>query len=359
MAAGVGPGSEVILPAIGFFATAAAVVAARGVPVFCDVDESLHMDPEKIEAKINPRTVAMVPTCVMGGVPALEPILAIAQRHKLKVIEDCAQSPGAKYRGRHAGTWGDLGCFSISAYKIVGGGEGGLLLSNNERLFERACQLAECGGLWRPDRFAPPRYPGELFCGTNYRLSELEAAVNVVQLRKMPRLVEHYNRNRRTILGQLKTYREIVPRKLNDPQGGVGYNIRFFPQTVELGTKIAAALNAEGIGCGQFLWPAQCGVRGKQAPPDWHLCRDMFPIVLQTAATSAGCPYRCPHYQERGGAAVYRRGDCPVAEDLFDRNIMIWLDPCYDEEDCRQIAEGINKVFSAYCTEDAQARAWM
>ena len=70
VAAGVGPGSEVILPAIGFFATAAAVVAARGVPVFCDVDESLHMDPGKIEARITPRTVALVPTCVMGGVPA-------------------------------------------------------------------------------------------------------------------------------------------------------------------------------------------------------------------------------------------------------------------------------------------------
>ena len=123
-AAGVGPGTEVILPAIGFFATAAAVVAARGVPVFCDVDESLHMDPAKIEARITPRTAALVPTCVMGGVPALEPILDVARRHELKVIEDCAQSPGAKYRGRHVGTWGDLGCFSISAYKIVGGGEG-------------------------------------------------------------------------------------------------------------------------------------------------------------------------------------------------------------------------------------------
>ena len=359
VAAGVGPGSEVILPAIGFFATAAAVVIARGVPVFCDVDESLHMDPTKIEAQITPRTVALVPTCVMGGVPDLEPILAIAQRHGLKVIEDCAESPGATYRGRYAGTWGDLGCFSISAYKIVGGGEGGLLLCNQERLFERACQLAECGGLWRPDRFAPPRYPGELFCGTNYRMSELEAAVDVVQLRNMPELVRQYNANRRSILGQLKTYREIVPRKLNDPQGGVGYNIRFFPQTVELGRKIAAALNAEGIGCGQFLWPAECGIRGPQAPPDWHVYRDMFPVVLQTDSTDTGCPFTCPIYRQRGGQAEYHRGDCPMAEDLFDRNIMVWLDPCYNEADCRHIAEGINKVMSAYCTEDRAATAWM
>jgi 8-amino-3,8-dideoxy-alpha-D-manno-octulosonate transaminase len=359
VAAGVGPGTEVLVPAIGFFATAAAAIAARGVPIFCDVDESLHIDPSKIEAKITSRTVAIAPTCVMGGVPDLEPILAVARRHNLKVVEDCAQAPGAKYHGRYAGTWGDLGCFSISAYKIVGGGEGGLVLTNDERLFERACQVVESGGLWRPNRFAEPRYAGELFCGTNYRMSDLEAAVDVVQLRKLPALVEQYNANRRTILSRLKTYREIVPRKLNDAQGGVGYNIRFFPQTVELGREIAAALNAEGIGCGQFLWPAECSVRGKDAPPDWHVYRDMFPLVMQTAATEVACPFACSAYRERGGRAEYHAGDCPVADDLFDRNIMIWLDPCYSEDDCLAIAAGMNKVFSAYCTGAPAASPWL
>ena len=111
VAAGVGPGSEVIVPAIGFFATAAAVVAARGVPVFCDVDQSLHIDPAKIEAKITPRTVAMVPTCVMGGVPDLEPILAVARRHNSKVIEDCRPIAGGEVPGplrRHVGRPGLL-----------------------------------------------------------------------------------------------------------------------------------------------------------------------------------------------------------------------------------------------------------
>jgi len=359
VAAGVGPGTEVIVPAIGFFATASAVIAAKGVPVFCDVDASLHMDPAKIEAKITPRTVAIAPTCVMGGVPDLEPILAIARRRNLKVIEDCAQSPGAKYHGRHVGTWGDLGCFSISAYKIVGGGEGGLILTDDERLYERAFQVAESGGLWRPNRFAEPRYSGELFCGTNYRMSELEAAVDVPQLRKMPRLIEQYNTNRQAILSRLKNYREIVPQKLNDPQGGAGYNIRFFPETIELGRQIAAALNAEGIGCGQFLWPAECGVRGKDAPPDWHVCRDMFPIVLKASPTEVACPFSCPAYEQRGGRVEYRTGDCPVAEDLFDRNIMIWLDPNYSAEDCQAIAAGVNKVLSAYCTESPDATGWL
>jgi 8-amino-3,8-dideoxy-alpha-D-manno-octulosonate transaminase len=359
VAAGVGPGREVIVPAVGYFATATAVVISRGVPIFCDVDESLCIDPAKIEVLITPRTVAIAPTCVMGAVPDLEPILAIARRHQLKVIEDCAQAPGAKYRGRHAGTWGDLGCFSISAYKIVGGGEGGLLLTADERLVDRARQLVECGGLWRPDRFAPPRYEGELFCGTNYRMSELEAAVDAVQLRKMPDLLQRYSRIKRGILGRLKTYREIVPQRSNDPEGDAGYNLRFFPQTVELGRRIAAALNAEGIGVGRFIWPAQCGIRGEDAPPDWHVYSDMFPVLDQADPSGMGCPFHCPHYLQAGGRIAYPRNACPVAADLYNRNVMVWLDPDYDETDCEAIAAGTNKVLSAYCTEDTTASPWL
>jgi 8-amino-3,8-dideoxy-alpha-D-manno-octulosonate transaminase len=357
--AGVGPGTEVIVPAIGFAATAAAVVLSKGVPIFCDVDESLGIDPAKIEPLITPRTVAIAPTCVMGSVPDMDPILAVAKKHGLKVIEDCAQSPGAKYKGRYMGSLGDAGCFSISAYKIVGGGEGGLLLTNDQPLYERACQLAEGGGLTRPDRFAPPRYDNELFCGTNYRMSELEAAVDVVQLQKMPALVSRYNKISRSIRRKLKTYLEIVPQKINDVEGEVGYNIRFFPASIELGRKIAAALNAEGIGIGTFIWPSECSIRGNDAPPDWHVYSHNFAIMLQADAQRSGCSFHCPIYREKGGSVEYHRGDCPVADDLFDRNIMIWLDPGYAEADCEAIAAGMNKVFSAYCTEDTQGRKWI
>jgi len=316
VAAGVGPGTEVIVPAIGFFATAAAVVMAKGVPVFSDVDESLGMDPAKIEARITPRTVAVVPTCVMGSVPDMDPILAVARKHRLKVIEDCAQSPGAKYKGRYMGTLGDLGCFSISAYKIVGGGEGGLLITNDERLYERAQGVAECGGLWRPDRFAPPRYDGELFCGTNYRMSEMEAAVDAVQLAKMPETVGRFRAVYTRILSQLGRYRQIVPQKLNDPAGAIGYCLRFYPETIELGERIVEALNAEGIGA---------GIRGANAGPDWHIYHSMLPITGTYGATEEGCPYRCPIYLERGGSASYARGDCPVADDLYDRCVNVGL----------------------------------
>ena len=350
VAVGVGPGSEVICPAIGFFATAAAVVTSGGVPVFCDVDESLSMDPAKIEPLINERSVAIAPTCVMGSVCDMDRIMEVARRHDVRVVEDCAQSCGAMFRGKYVGTIGDIGCFSISAYKIVGGGEGGLLLTKEERLWERASCLAECGGLWRPDRFAPPRYDGEIFCGSNYRMSEMEAAVDVVQLRKMPFTVERFRTVKRRILGRLNTFREIVPQKLNDAEGEVGYLLRFYPETFELGARIVEALKAAGV---------QCGTRGKHAGPDWHIYSYMYPVILKVGATDGGFPSEHPVYKARGGRVEYRRGDCPVADDLFDRMITVSLNQWYSEDDCDRVAETINSVLERCCTADASARAWL
>ena len=349
VAAGVGPGTEVIVPAIGFFATAAAVVQSKGIPIFCDVDESLHMDPKKIEPLITKRTVALAPTHCMGGVCDMGAIMKVARKHKLRVVEDVAQSCGGTFRGRYLGTFGDLGCFSISAYKIVGGGEGGLVLANSKRLWERTQQQAECGGLWRPNRFAPPRYAGELYCGTNYRMSELEAAIDVVQLKRMPATVKRFNTVKTRLLRQLKTFREITPQTLNDPAGEVGYTLRFYPETIPLGRKIVEALNAEGVGC---------GIRGENGPPDWHIYSYMFPVTLQGSSTDAGCPFQCPLYLENGGRVDYQRGDCPVADDLYDRMISVGLNQWYTAADCRNIAKAINKVLSAYCTEDPKARKW-
>ena len=349
VAVGVGPGTEVICPAIGFFATAAAVVTSGGVPVFCDVDESLSMDPAKIEPLINERTAAIAPTHIMGSVCAMDRIMEIARKHNLRVVEDCAQSCGGEFGGRYVGTIGDMGCFSISAYKIVGGGEGGLILANEERLWERASCLAECGGLWRPERFAPPRYEGEIFCGTNYRMSELEAAVDVVQLRKMPSTVARFRKVKRRVLSGLKRFKGIVPQKLNDPEGEVGYLLRCYPETFELGQRIVEGLRAAGVGC---------NMRGKNAPPDWHIYSYMYPVLLRVGPTEGGFPSDHPRYRERGGRVDYQRGDCPVADDLFDRMITISLNQWYSEEDCDRTAESMNAVLASYCTEDSRAHPW-
>jgi len=327
VASGVKPGAEVICPALGFVATAGAVAMAGGAPVFSDVDTSLHLDPTKIEAAITRRTVAIAPTHHWGAQADMRPILRVARKHKLKVVEDCAQSPGGQYKGRYLGTLGDLGCFSVSAYKITGGGEGGLLLTNTRRLYERACQLAEFGGLWRPDRFAAPRYDGELFVGTNYRMSELEAAIDVVQLRKLRATVNRYRTARKRVVRRLKGFGQITPQTINDPEGQVGYMLRFFPETVSLGLKIAAALTDAGA-------PARC--RGEGHGPDWHLGAHMLPIKH----------------------VARRQADCPVAEDLYAREVALSIDQWWTATQCREVAATINRVLAEHCDTDRDAAGW-
>ena len=320
--AGVGPGKEVICPAMGFLATSMAAAMAGATPVFCDVDESLQMDPTQLEALITPKTVAVAPTHHMGFVCDMDPILDIARKHGLKVIEDCAQAPGATYRGRPVGSLGDFGCFSISCYKIIGGGEGGMVITKDERVYDRVRQVSEAGGLWRSNRFAPERYPGELFVGANYRLSELESAINVVQLRKLDEKVSRHRAVWRRIREKLGRFHEITWQKSNDLEGDIGYMLRFFPKTHDLGRKIRDALVAEGIGA---------DYRGDSAPPDWHVHHDMFPLFRDFSE-------RC------------RPELCPVATDLFDRCVVVPLNLWWSPEDCEAVAAGINKVLFAYGT---------
>jgi 8-amino-3,8-dideoxy-alpha-D-manno-octulosonate transaminase len=177
VACGVGPGDEVIVSGYTFFASCAAIVSARAIPVIAEVDETLTIDPDDIEKKITPATKALV-VVHMRGVPCnMDRIMEIAQKHNLKVIEDVAQAMGGTYKGKHLGTFGDCGCYSFQYHKIITAGEGGMVVTNNQRLYDRCMGYHDTGACWRPDRFAEERYEGELFCGVNYRMSELTGAV--------------------------------------------------------------------------------------------------------------------------------------------------------------------------------------
>jgi 8-amino-3,8-dideoxy-alpha-D-manno-octulosonate transaminase len=322
IAVGAGPGTEVICPGMGFLATSMAVALSGAAPVFCDIDESLQMDPSKLEALITPQTVAVIPTHHWGVVCDLDPIVDIASRHGIKIIEDCAQAPGATYKGRRVGTIGDIGCFSISSYKIIGGGEGGMAVTNDDRLFDRLRQAAEGGGLWRSDRFGVERYEGELFVGANYRLSEFESAVNTVQMQKLDAIIGRYRTILKTLHAARRDFKEIVWQASNDPEGDIGYMIRFFPADDALGQRIAEALCAEGI---------SAGFSGSEGAPDWHVYHQMFPLFAEHAD-------RC------------RPDLCPNAADLYHRCVRFEIDQWWSRADSEAVAGAINKVLSAFCT---------
>jgi len=337
VACGIGPGSEVIVPAYTFYATAAAVVAARGIPVIAEIDDSMTIDPADVEKKITPRTRAIVPVHMSGVCADMDAIKGIAREHGLLVIEDNAQACGGMYRGRYLGTIGDMGCFSLSSYKVVGAGEGGLVLTDDEWLYTRATSQHDTAACWRPNRYARERRPGELFCGQNYRMSELEGAVNLVQLRRMEDQRRRYNRNMRRILEGLDTFPRTRPRRSNDLEGDLGYFLILLAGSKIAAGELASALGAEGV-------PA--GARGTRGSRDWHIYSFWEQILEQKTATPEGCPFTCPYYE--GTLPAYSEDMCARSAELFDRAVFIRVNQWWTEHDCQQVAEAINKVCSVY-----------
>jgi dTDP-4-amino-4,6-dideoxygalactose transaminase len=191
LAAGIGPGDEVITVPFTFYATVAAIGYTGATPVFVDIDPAtFNIDASRMEAAITPRTRAILLVHLYGQCADMDPILALARRHKLIVIEDAAQAHGAEYRGRRAGGMGDLGCFSFYPTKNLGAaGEGGMVTTNNPEFARTAALLRSWG---EEQRYRPS------LKGYNYRLPAIQAAILRV---KLPRL-EHWIEARRAFAGE-------------------------------------------------------------------------------------------------------------------------------------------------------------
>lgn len=180
----IGPGDEVIVPEITWIATAAPITYLGATPVFADIDtETWCLSPQSLEACITPKTKAVIPVDLYGGTADWKSILAIAKKHNISVIEDAAQAIGAEYKGKKAGSFGDAGVFSFHGSKILTTGEGGMLVTNDKGLYERALFLRDHG-----------RQPGDRFfynteVGFKYKMSSLQAALGFAQLTRIEELI--------------------------------------------------------------------------------------------------------------------------------------------------------------------------
>ncbi|HOJ11124.1 MAG TPA: DegT/DnrJ/EryC1/StrS family aminotransferase [Clostridiales bacterium] len=333
VACGVGPGDEVIVSGYTFFASCAAIVAAKAIPVIAEVDETLTIDPEDIEKKITPSTKALV-VVHMRGVPCnMDKIMAIAEKHELRVIEDVAQAMGGTYKGKNLGTFGDCGCYSFQYHKIITAGEGGMVVTNNQKLYDRCMGYHDTAACWRPDRFAEERYEGELFCGVNYRMSELTGAVMLAQLGKLYTLLSQMKRNQSKILDQIKNTKRIKVRPVNDPDGDTGICIMFYLDSKDKIQPFIEALRAEGI--------AAAGVFNSGIP-DWHIYAHWKHVIEKKTPTLEGCPWTCPYH--KGDPVEYSEEMNPKTLEYLSRVIHIDIPSQLTLEDCDMIAKGINKV---------------
>jgi len=329
----VGPGDEVVIPAHTFIATAAAVIAAGGVPVIAEIDASLNLDPIDLESKITPHTKAIVPVH-MRGVPArMDEIMAVAERHGIPVVEDVAQSNGGSYRGRPLGTIGKVGCFSFQQYKIITSGEGGLVATDDQGVYDRArMQQDSAARFWEGE--GSRRYDFVL-SGENYRLSELAAALFCAQMGRLDPLIGHFRKIKAQIMAGIEGIDGLAPQDVPDPDGDCGITLVFLLPTANLAKRFAQALAAENIGCGTIH---------DNTIPDRHIYAN-WPFMMSGLAEERRAPWHSPLY--KGSVKGYSRDQCPRSLDYLGRAVMMFIDQTYTLADADLAAEGIRKVAAA------------
>jgi 8-amino-3,8-dideoxy-alpha-D-manno-octulosonate transaminase len=327
---GVGPGDEVILPGYTYVASAGAIVAAKAVPILCEIDETLMMDPADLERKITDRTKAIMPVHMRGTPCDMDRIMAIASKHHLKVIEDAAQATGASYKGKPVGTFGDIGCYSFQYHKILTAGEGGALVCNDQETFVRACAYHDHGHF--PDREMADMSKNPLL-GINCRMSEITGAILCEQLKKLDRIIAALRGNRDRVMAGIRDVAGIRLRPIADPAGDIGVCVALYVADGDRATKMAKALKAENINSAWRLYDSP-----------WHNYNYWDSILEKRTVTKDGCPFNCPLY---GKPVEYRRGMLPQTDDVLARCIHVEIAPDFTAEDCQDIVAAIRKVASA------------
>lgn len=333
---GVGPGDEVIVPSYTYIATAAAVVAVGAVPVIAEIDDSLGLDPADFEAKITPRTKAVIPVYMQGVPGRIAAILEVARRHNVKVLEDCCQCIGGEYRGRMVGGWGDAGAWSLNYFKVITCGEGGLVFSDDYTVYERACFASDPAlPMWMKDTIPAHGWETKPFSAQCYRPSEILGALARVQLNKLDPILTHTRSLKRCFLCELDDPRGYQIQHVDDPAGDCGISAAIIVRDETLAKKYAAALNAEGLGC---------GTAHNDGFPDRHIYRYWDSILDQNAPHPNASAWTHPAYV---GDPGYSREMCPRSMNLLNRSLRFGFNMKMNEEHVEQMAQAINKVDAA------------
>lgn len=328
------PGSEVITTCITDMGGLTGILYQGLVPVFADVEpDTLNLDPASVRRLITPRTRAIIATHHAGLAADMEALLEIGREAGIPVIEDCAQAYGCEYKGRRAGTMGWLSTFSLNHFKHINCGSGGMVLTDDERLRYRATLFMDkC--YQREEGIRNP-----FFLAPNYQMTELQAAVALAQLERLPEIIESRNRLGTRLDRLVSEIPGVSPQAV-----AAGSKHSYFLYLFKLdldrlnctAETFSKALNAEGI------------------PNQAHLITGGMPVhlyrIFQERSAFPGSSYPF-------GERTYKKGDCPVAEEAFERWITMDLFEHYTETDIDEIAFGIAKVARHWAARRAPATA--
>lgn len=330
-----GPGDEVIVPSLTFFSTAYTVLLQNAIPVFADVDlDTFTLEPADVRRKVTERTRAIVPVHWFGCPADMDGILEVAGEFGLAVIEDCAQALGTVYKGRRAGTMGIMACWSMQETKMItSAGDGGFLTTDDDALAERARMARDHGRVRLPAQPGTTAYSRLEFIGNHYRLTEIQAAFALAQLRKL----DHFRELRRQHTEYLDAHLRgidglILQRREGDIEVSyVAYPVRFekgrFCRNIE---EIAQALMAEGVAAYPIAKDETCHTQ---------------PLFTErNGRGTVNCPFNCPHYS---GKPSYGLGTLPDSERIAEELLLLPMYPDLTLPDLQDIVCAVEKVTEA------------
>lgn len=337
---GVSQGDEVLVPAYTYIASAAAVLALGAFPIIVEIDASLTMDPNDIEKKITPRTKAIIPVHMRGKPCDMDRICEIAKRRGLRILEDCAQANGAEFHGKPVGTYGDAGAFSLQHFKIITAGEGGVIVTDNKDVMDRASIYHDSAyAFWMERRQgseeAAKNWRDICFLGENYRQSELHGAVALEQLKKRDRILARTRAIKQKLWAVLETLPGTQMEAVNDRKGDCGISIGLFTETEERTKALTETLVAEGVACGSFLL--------KQIP-DRHVFFHWDYIMEKRSPHLNGFPWSA---LESSRKIEYSKDMCPQTMDFLNRVILLPITQGMSDEYVDQVCRAIEKVARA------------
>lgn len=312
-ACGVGPGDEVICTPFSMSATATSILFYGGIPVFCDIeDETFNIDPSKIEALITPRTKAIMLVHLFGHPADMDRIMSIANKHNLKVIEDAAHAPGVYYKGKPVGAIGHIGGFSLNYHKHIHSGEGGLLVTNQDDLALKS-QLIRNHGENSIEALQLEDISNVI--GSNYRLTELQAAIATTQLTRLDDYLKHRNELHKCFSEGIKEIPGLTPPKIKQDCTHAFY---IYPVKYDAGKfgisreDFVKAVNAE----------MPVPQTWEQTPFSPGYIRPLYlnPVYQkQIALGSDGFPFT----YNKGVTYNYKKGICPVVERIHEKELLI------------------------------------
>ena len=319
---GIGAGDEVIVPPFTFIATIEAVLSVRAIPVFADIDETLCLNPSSLYKAKTDKTKAVVPVHMCGSMAQIDKIKEFCDKEKLILIEDACQSLGASFNRKAIGTFGKAGVFSFDPVKTITCGEGGAIITDNKNIYIAADAYADHGH----DHIGNDRgKETSLYLGSNYRISELNAAVGVAQLNKLNFILKKQKENKSYIKSALSNIDSITFRKIPDPKGDSATFLSFFAKDQASAVKIVDNINKSGIG-GAFYW----------YPNNWHY------ITQWNQLKNLKAPNRLTAYPEK--YPNYGALNLKASDDIMKKTISIQIKLGWSQKD---LADYTNKLVEA------------